>query len=74
MKVMYKKTILEKIDKEIDKAVREKKEIDCIQLTWEEYVELFYELRGKSICLDPIYTGYGGMYRGVVLYCKGEDK
>lgn len=74
MKVVYKKTILEKIDEEIDKAVRKKKEIDYIQLTWEEYEELFYELRSKNIRLeDPIYTGYGGIYRGVVLYCKGEN-
>lgn len=74
MKVVYKKTILEKIDEEIDKAERGKKEIDHIQLTWEEYEELFYELRSKNICLDPIYTGYGGMYRGVILYCKGEGE
>lgn len=75
MKVVYKKTILEKIDEEIDKATQAKKEIDCIQLTWEEYEELFYELRSKNIRLeDPIYTGYGGMYRGVILYCKGEGK
>ncbi len=40
MKVHYKKTITQRIDDEINKAAKELRKIDFIELTYEEWKEL----------------------------------
>lgn len=68
MKVQYKKTILQRIDQEIDKAAGNLRTIDYIELTYEEWKELiaiaekqtWYGFKnngmGKALCnISEIY-------------------
>lgn len=50
MKVHYKKTITQRIDEEINKAAKELRKIDFIELTYEEWKELIAIAEKQTWC------------------------
>lgn len=55
MKVVYKKTVIDKLSDEISKATANNQVIDHIKLDRDEWQELKTWLRQYSLCLTPWY-------------------
>lgn len=71
MKVVYTKTILEKIDEEIFESYKLNKEIEKIILSREEWEEMYSEI--KQTCIYPVIVlelGDETKYKGIPIYIE----
>lgn len=74
MKVVYKKTILEKIDEEIIRSCELSKKIEKFILSVDEWEEFYNKL--KLICVylndesSKSEEGYKTIYRGIPIYVE----
>lgn len=71
MKVVYKKTILEKIDEEIFESYKLNKEIEKIVMSQEEWEEMYNEIK-QTYIYPVIVLDFGDetKYRGIPIYVE----
>lgn len=75
MKVVYKKTILEKIDEEILESYRQNKEIEKIILSREEREKMCNEVIQMCICpITDLELGDKMKYKGIPILIELEDE
>jgi hypothetical protein len=73
MKIIYQKTIAEKIRDAVHEAKRDGKCIEKIVLTKSEFDELKREYKLYALRSDDSYYQYGVMYYGVLIQCEAAE-
>lgn len=74
MKVVYKKTILEKMDDEILQSYKLNKKIEKFILSVDEWEELHTKLKHictyPIICVDQLEEGHKATYKGIPIFVE----